>query len=181
MRQQFDITELFPAGSYATDVLDAIQTYQERSLRVEIYFRDVNQSDPSIQGEMLQFVNEITALPPFEEGPPLCWVRDFQLLRETDYFSVVKDLTFEEQVLYALSIPAINEAYGIDIVHDNGNISASRCMIRMKNSFLGLVGDQISVLLDQRAVTGDQPINQGRPAGSEAFFTFNQVGTVIAL
>jgi hypothetical protein len=95
---------------------------------------------------------------------------------------VVEDLTFEEQVVYALFIPAIKEAYGVDIVHDNGNISTSRCMIVMKNSFLESVEDQISVLLDQRAVTGAQPVNQGRPAGSEAIiFTFNQVGAVSAL
>jgi hypothetical protein len=54
-------------------------------------------------------------------------------------------------------------------------------MIVMKNSFLESVEDQISVLLDQRAVTGAQPVNQGRPAGSEAIFTFNQVGAVSAL
>jgi hypothetical protein len=89
LRQQFDITELFPAGSHATDVLDAIRTYQERSLQVEIYFRGINQSDPSIQRDMLQFVEDITALPPFERGPPLCWVRDFHLLRQTEYCTSV--------------------------------------------------------------------------------------------
>ncbi|CAB9528936.1 Pick C1-like protein 1 [Seminavis robusta] len=175
LTQEFDVTDLFPIGSYATDVLDAIQTYQERSLQVEIYFRDVNQSDPVIQSQMLEFVDQIAELPPFGEGPPVCWVRDFQTMRDSEYFSVVADLTFEEQVAFALEIPEIKEAYGMDIVHENGNISASRCIIVMRNSFLDAVDDQISVLNDQRAVTDAFPINQGRPVGSEAFFTFNQI------
>ena len=178
LTQEFNITELFPTGSYASRVLNAIQTYQERSLQVEIYFRNVNQSDPVIQSQMLQFVDDIKAMASFEQGPPLCWVRDFQLLRETEYFSLVEKMTFEEQVVYALSIPAIKEAYGMDIVHNNGTISASRCIIVMKNEYLESVAEQISVLRDQRAITGAQPINEGLQGGSESFFTFNQVGTL---
>lgn len=174
LTQEFDVTELFPEGSYCTDVLDAIQVYQERSLQVEIYFRDIDQSDPQIQEQMLDFVNEVAALPPFEQQPPLCWVRDFQQLQQTEYFDGAEALTFEQQVQYALSIPAIKEAYGLDIVHEDGNITASRCIIVMKNEFLDAVNDQISVLIDTRAVADAQPINNdGRER--EAFFTFNQV------
>jgi Niemann-Pick C1 protein len=173
LTQEFDATELFPEGSYVTDVLDAMTVYQERALQVEIYFRDVNQSDPAVQQQMLDFVNEIEELPAFGASPPLCWVRDFQLIRETEYFDLVRNSTFEEQVDFALSIPAIREAYGLDIVHENGTISASRCQIMMKNSVTEVVQDQIDVLLNQRALTNEQPINQGR--AREAFFTFNQI------
>lgn len=174
LTQEFDVTELFPDGSYCTDVLDAIQVYQERSLQVEIYFRDVDQSDPAIQEQMLQFVDEISTLAPFEQQPPLCWVRDFKQLQETEYYEGADGMTFEQQVLYALSIPAIKEAYGLDIVHQDGNITASRCIIVMKNQYLDAVDDQISVLVDTREVANAQPINNdGRVR--EAFFTFNQV------
>ena len=177
LRQEFDVTELFPDGSYCTDVLDKIQVYQERSLQVEIYFRNVNQSDPEIQDQMIAFVDEVAAYNAFGQQPPLCWVRDFRLLKESEFWDDlgVDGLSFEDQLLVALSDPAVNEAFGMDIVHDNGNISASRCIIMMKNSYLDAVDDQISVLVDQRTISDAQPINFGLSPGAESFFTFNQV------
>lgn len=177
LSQEFDVTELFPDGSYCTDALDKITEYQERSLQVEVYFRNVNQSDPEIQDQMIAFVDELAAYDAFGQQPPLCWVRDFRLLRESAFWDDlgVDGLSFEDQLQLALSEPAINEAFGMDIVHENGNISASRCIVVMKNSYLDAVDDQISVLVDQRAITDAQPLNSGLIAGAESFFTFNQV------
>jgi len=59
-------------------------------------------------------------------------------------------------------------------VHENGNITASRCIIVMKNKYLDAVDDQIYTLTSQREVTNAQPINNDGRA-REAFFTFNQV------
>ena len=171
LTQEFEVTELFPEGSYVTNALENLYANQERTIAAEITFRHVNQSDPIIQQQMMDFIEDITELPPFGVPPPICWVRDFQAMRETAFFDTIADLPFGEQVQYALTIPAIKEAYGDDIVVDeDGNILASRCRILAQNSHLEEVQDKISLLGGQRAVTNAQPINQGRK--DDAFFTF---------
>ena len=174
LKQEFDIKDLFPKGSYATKALTTMNKFQERTVSIEIIFRDINQSDPDIQQQMIDFIDDITALAPFGAPPPFCWVRDFKAMEDSSFMDALSDLSFEEKVEYALSIPAINEVYGGDIVlDDQGQIQTSMCRIIARNSYLEKVQDQIDLLRDQREVTNDQPINQGRDR--EAFFTFNHL------
>jgi len=178
LKQAFEATDLFPVGSYVTAAIDAMKEYQERTVMIEIMFRGVNQSDPVIQQQMIEYIDDLVELPPFGAQPPYCWVRDFQsmkdspAMKESPYYDTVSQMSFEEQVEFALSIPAINEGYGRDIVLDEkGQITASRCIILARNSFLENVQDEIGILHDQRAVTNDQPVNKGRQPKDEAFFT----------
>lgn len=177
MRQQFDVTTLFPTDSYAKDAIKTMRRFQERTITFSILFRHENQADPEVQKEMISFVEDIQALPAFGAPPPVCWVRDFQLLQKTDYYDVVKDMTFAEQLEFALEIPAFKEAYGSDIVldYETGEITASRCTILARNSFVDTVASQIDFLKGQRALTEAQPINQGKAPGDESFFTYREV------
>jgi predicted RND superfamily exporter protein len=177
LRQEFDITTLFPTDSYVKDAFDTMHRFQERTITFSILFRHENQTDPEVQKEMISFVEGIQALPAFGAPPPLCWVRDFQLLQETEYYDVVKDMTFTEQLEFALEIPAFKEAYGSDIAFDyeTGEITASRCTILARNTFMDTVAAQIDFLMGQRAVTVAQPINRGKAPGDESFFTYRDI------
>lgn len=174
LTQEFDVKKLLPEGSYATATLIAMDDYQEKTFPVQITFRDVDQSDPVIQKQMIDFVQDLAAMPAFGEEPPFCWVRDFQELKESEEYSLLTDLSFNEQVAFALSQPEIKEVYGGDIVLDeDGNIKSSRCTILVTNTYVDFVQPTIELLLDQREVTNEQPINQGRKR--EAFFAFSEL------
>ncbi|CAB9512172.1 Pick C1-like protein 1 [Seminavis robusta] len=177
LRQEFDVKALFPDGSYMISAMDSMYAYQERSILFHIFFRNEDQGDPAIQQQMISFVEEIQALPAFGAAPPLCWVRDLQRLQETGYYDVVEDMSFEEQIQFAMDIPAFKEGYGKDIVIDNdtGKITASRCTILAQNSFMDTVENQIDFLNDQRAVTTAQVVNQGKLDGQESFFTYKDI------
>jgi hypothetical protein len=144
---------------------------------MEVYFRDVDQSDPEIQQQMRDYIDELAALPQIGEDPPFCWVRDFCRLKEDffdDQYAWADDLPFTEQLSLALANPTIREIYGEDIVRDEyGNITASRCLLFLRNLDLDLVTDQIDMLNGQRNVTKSQPINQGREEW--AFFSFDTI------
>ena len=174
LTQAFDVKELLPDGSYATEALIAMDDYQKKTVAISITFRDVDQSDPFIQGQMLQFIEDVASLEPFGEEPPFCWVRDFQKLKETGHYDAFANLTFNQQVDFALSVPAIREVYGDDIVlDDEGDILSSRCWILATNTYLDHVNTTIELLLDQRVVSDEQPINEGRER--EAFFTYSHI------
>lgn len=130
-----------------------------------MYFRDIDQSDPEIQQQMRDYVDELAALPQIGEEAPFCWVRDFQTIEErfpeySAYFEL--NLTFAQQVRAALVHPTIHEIYGEDIVIDDntGEITASRCLLFLRNLDLTVVEDQIDFLHGQREITQRQPMNQ---------------------
>ncbi|CAB9499476.1 Pick C1-like protein 1 [Seminavis robusta] len=178
LKQDIDIKSLFPSDSYMIPAMTTVENFQERSYAFHIFFRNEDQGDPMIQQQMISFVEEIQALSALGAPPPLCWVRDLQALRETEFFDVVRDLPFEEQIQFAMNIPAFKEAYGNDIAIDSstGNITASRCIILARNSHLiAEVQNTIDYLNGQRAVTEAQGINQNKAGGAESFFTFQSI------
>ncbi|CAB9499475.1 Pick C1-like protein 1 [Seminavis robusta] len=178
LKQDIDIKTLFPSDSYMIPAMDVMDTFQERSYAFHIFFRNEDQGDPMIQQQMISFVEEIQALPALGAPPPLCWVRDLQAMRETENFDVLRALPFEEQIQFAMNIPAFKEAYGNDIAIDSstGKITASRCVILARNSYLiAEVQNTIDYLNGQRAVTEAQAINQNKAGGAESFFTFQSI------
>jgi Patched family len=127
---------------------------------------------------MRDYLKELAALPQIGEDAPFCWVRDFEHIAERfpEYAYIQEmDLSFNEKLKLALSNPTIREVYGQDIVIDpeSGNITASRCLLFLRNLDLTDANDQIAMLQGQRAVTLQQPINQG--AEDEKFFSFDKI------
>lgn len=177
LTQEFDFADLLPADSYVKDFLYSMEEYSARILGVGIYFRgDFNQMDPEIQTQMKNYVDELSALPQLVDEPPFCWFRDFEEFRNSSYAIDLgfQNMTVQEQVDYAFTIPAIQETYGKHVVRDeNGIITASRCYTFVENVDLKIVKEQIKFLQDQRAVSARQPINQGTDDWS--FFAFDQV------
>jgi Patched family len=127
---------------------------------------------------MRDYVNELAALPQIGEDAPFCWVRDFEHIGERfpDYSYIQElDLSFNEKLKLALNNPTIREIYGQDIVVDpeSGNITASRCLLFLRNLDLSVVNDQIAMLQGQRNVTLQQQINQGLEDWK--FFSFDTI------
>ncbi|CAB9497246.1 Pick C1-like protein 1 [Seminavis robusta] len=155
LRQDFKPTDFLPEVSYAGEYLDVMDLYSNRKLPILVHFRDVNQSDPQVQQQMIDYLNDLGDLPQVNSTPEICWVTDFQKLLNGDdpafqayssLFGNNSTLTFMEKLDILLNVPEINDLYGKDI-----------------SDFLA----------DQRRVAEAQPANQG--GGRFKFFAFDPI------
>ena len=156
--------------------LQALDDHYSLTKPFEVYFRGVNQSDPDMQQQMRDYVNELAALPQIGEDAPFCWVRDFvELQDQIPNAKYLQNLTFNDQLRAALMNPTVREIYGSDIVinDETGDIEASRCLLFLRNVDLTNVNDQIDMLTGQREVTLRQPTNQG--VQDLNFFSFDPI------
>ena len=184
LTQRFRTADFVPEGSYVADFLHDIPVYSEQKLTVNVYFRDLNQSDPVVQQEMRDYLHDLMEVPAINGSkPPFCWVLDFDEKQdeiEVMYGELTTGLSFSDKLTLALNNPAINEAYGDDIVRDeNGTIIASRCWINPSALDMNVVKDQIDYLADQRDVSLAQPVNKGASASDIKFFTFDTMYFII--
>ena len=171
MRQKFDITELLPKDSFVTSYLNAEKAYSSRKqTSYDIYFRNVNQSDPEIQQQMRDFIKDIVdGMDSILSMPERFWLDDLE-----DYVGLanLQDLPFDEQVDRFLSVPLINEFYGGQISrNEDGVIIASRVKVDADGLDLSDVKAQINALKQQEDITQRQPINKGR--SKPAFYTYS--------
>jgi Patched family len=171
LTQKFEFTNLMPDDSYAIDFFDAIQSYSlQATVSPYVYFRDVDQSDQDIQQQMGEYVVDLVlGVDAIVLGPNAFWLRDFH-----DYveFAGIHDLDFNAQLDQFLNVPVLFEMYSGDIIRDeNGTLISSRCLINMVNMpKVDHLQESIEALHQQRAVTMEQPINNGSPDGP--FFTY---------
>lgn len=112
---------------------------------------------------------DLVTIEAIEEPPEEFWLWDFQNYT-ADASDEFRNLSFEEQIVQFLAEPAFRETYEDHIVHENGKISTSRCLIHMDGVDWDIVTEQIDALHDQRDVTKAQAINKGRD--DWAFFTY---------
>lgn len=71
------------------------------------------------------------------------------------------NFTFEETLSLVLSVPAIRDVYGEDIVRNEaGEITASKCYLYLRQFELEDVQGQVDLLHLQRDISISQPINQ---------------------
>ena len=106
MHQEFNVADYVPKDSYLKNVFDSLDQYCSVVRPMAVYFRNVNQSDPGIQKQMVQYVDELESLHQIgssgisltdlaatssggtsldvasDQIRPFCWVRDFQELFE---------------------------------------------------------------------------------------------------
>ena len=97
--------------------------------------RNVDQSDPETQLQMMDYVQDLSGLEQIGDEPGLFWLRDFRQLAESNQTEGLigfdlDSLSFKDQVNLALTIPQLRKIYGRDIVRDpvSGNITASRAL-----------------------------------------------------
>jgi Patched family len=188
LSQQFRTQDFVPEGSFVGDFMEAVGTYSDHVISVNVYFRGVNQSDPDVQREMRHYMDDLIKMPAVNgTDPAFCWVMDIEKLKSRPAFELIKDMSFSDQVSVVLNHPIGKEAYGDDIVMDeNGTITASRCWLNPKYLDLGVVREQIDLLADQRAVSLAQPVNNDS-VDDMKFFTFDNMyflwvsGSVLSL
>lgn len=188
LKQDFRPEEFMPDGSYAFSFIDTLALYTQRKQVMNVYFRDVDQSNPAVRQQMIDYVDQIAAMPQVDSYPAFCWVRDFKAIEDgnnTLFESytqglVIPDQSFEAQLDLLLSFKDIRSVYGKDISRypeghpQEGQIEASRCQFTINNIDIAQgVEDQIQMLNDQHDVTLAQPVNQGRERF--AFFAFDLI------
>jgi len=176
LEEDFDPTSLLPSDSYVVDFVNANDSYNSNNdgIAVGIYFRELDPSLPSNQDAMNKMVQDVVALDQVDAEPVFYWLRDMTAWLDGDDVSdETKNAGFNEQVTAFLDIPENTLAYGQDIVrNDNGDVTASRTFV----FFNGIGVDSqkgVEALFDQRDVTKDQPLNDGRDVnGDWVLFTY---------
>jgi predicted RND superfamily exporter protein len=170
LRQEFEITDVLPGDSYLVEFLERRDDYSSTNqIDTGLYFRNVNQSDPSILQQMKEYVNDLVAMEAISAGPDFFWPDD---LKRFVNFTQKQNLSFNEQMEMFLGVDLINKVYGDDIVLDSsGSISASRSFLSMDKVDLEDVNSQIDVFEELRRVSKGQPINGGK--SERAFFTYS--------
>lgn len=171
-----DGRDLLPTDSYVLKYINDLDDYggggAEQFQFAGVYFRDVDFSNPVVQVQMTQYVNDLVALPYITSPPLTFWLLDFILWRRGN--SLVQQLDFNAQVDLFLKIDQYKDLYSRDIARDeNGTITASRTFIVFDRVDPYDVNEQTDAFLAQRKVTMDQSINEG--SGDSHFFTFGSI------
>ena len=180
LTQEFDVGSYASDDSYVKNVFQSLNDYSSVVRPIAVYFRNVDQSDPDVQQQMINYINNLESLPQvaasdnaviaanvsWDDGSsavlsrmdatevrPFCWVRDFQQLEEHFVDQPPEVLAIFRNIEFAVSDKTIHQVYGKDIVRDeDGEILASRCFIFLRDLDLKDVEEQIDMLFDQRAV-----------------------------
>jgi Niemann-Pick C1 protein len=178
LTQEFRVPDYVPQGSHVEPFFRTFEDYSTLFRQIGVYFRNVDQSDPDVQMQMIDYVEQLSQLEQIGGPPGFFWVRDFADMATSQQAIDLnlQNKTFEEQIDLALGLPQVQDGYGSDIVRDpvTGEITASRCFIFLRKIDMNSVPDQIDMLMDQRAISARQPINRQSQDGW-SFFTFEEL------
>ncbi|CAB9506138.1 Pick C1-like protein 1 [Seminavis robusta] len=186
LTQDFKLGDFVPSDSYLRDILYSFESYASVIRPFGLYYRYMDQTDPDIQQQMIDYLEDLETLPEISssipvdfsgqedfvlganvtEIQPFCWVRDFRTFGPiiAQQYPQFVNWPFTTQLAAAMQDPVIREVYGSDIVRDeDGNITASRCWIFLSGLDLNSVDAQLQVLHDQREVGARQPLNKANP------------------
>ena len=169
--QEFDLSAILPKDSFVKDYLSAMTSHGDRGFVIpSAYFRDVDQSDPEVQLQMENYVDNIVGMNSVTEQPPFFWLRHFRLFLTAD--ERLLDMTFNQQVDLFLAIKEFRLLYGDHIIRDPEtlDIVASRCVIYMDKVNLNAVASQITAWEEMEDLTALEPINE--PYEEEKFFMY---------
>jgi Patched family len=159
-RQEFNIYEVLTDDSYVAAYFRGLEKYAERGFVVpRAYFRNVDQSDPDVQDQMENFVDQLVTIDSITSQPPFFWVKHFKEF--LTYDERLLELTFNTQLDIFLSVDIFRLLYGDDIVRDpeSGDIIASRVVMYMDKLDMSSLSNQIQAWRDQLTVTQSEPIN----------------------
>ena len=172
LTQEFDYIDMVPKDSYLRHYFGAVDDYTVRSgLYPYVFFRDVDQSDPTIQDQMQAYLDDLTESSAITHQPVYFWLRDFKGF-VADNEATFGNMTFNEQIGEFFKDPGWEDLYGEHVVisKEDGHIIESRCIayvdVDMRTTKAG-----IDMLSHMREVSGRQPINQDRD--DWAFFTYS--------
>ena len=134
-----------------------------------LYFRDVDQSNTSIQDQMIGYVDDIVAMDAISTYPDNFWLTDFRTFVN---ISDIQDKVFEEQLDLFLEDPVYFDLYNDEIERtDSGKVTSSRVRVQMDKVNEKDVNQQVDVLFEQREISRGQTVNIG--ASRFPFFTYD--------
>lgn len=173
LKQEFDFTKMVPKDSYVKGFYDTLFAHTSQGGENSMaYFRDVDQSDPSIQRQMEAYLDDLIQYGHVHK-PTYFWLWDFTdfVQEKTTENSTFADLSFDEQMANFLAVEYYNELYDEDMGIDrDGKVLESRCRIHIdvdnrqsKN--------MITMMEDLRSISSSQPINEG--LDDWKFFTYS--------
>jgi len=176
LKVDFDFLSVLPSDSYVTGFYEASNLYTNlQGPDTFIYFRNVDHSDPEVWTQMEAYVDAIIAIDDISRPPLHFWLSDYKEY-VAQHENELQDLTFNQKLDDFLD--GVREKYnyrGDMLFDEDGNLIASRTKVFFDgiNSFQ--ISDGVDALVDQRAVTEAQPINQESKKGEWHFFTFKTV------
>jgi Niemann-Pick C1 protein len=172
LKVDFDFTSVLPDDSYVHPFNDALQKYVTRpSVSARIIFRDVDQSDPSVQAQMEQYVADLSTMHQITDPPFAFWLKDYKKYKAANA-ELLQNLTFNETIHKFVTDPDYNN-YVTDFVFDEtGTIVASRTSIDLDQLDSTDTDDSLNYLRTQRRIGAEQPINKGTKEWP--FFTFDE-------
>ena len=130
MEQHFNVAEYMAKDSYLTNIFSSLDDYSSVVRPMGVYFRFVDQMDAEVQQQMIDYVDELERLHQIggaanislsealesDEVRPFCWVRDLPLIiqeiEDPIVKKVVQNMTFPEQLDFALNNKVFREVYG---------------------------------------------------------------------
>ncbi|CAB9503372.1 Pick C1-like protein 1 [Seminavis robusta] len=158
--QEFNIYKILTRDSYVSAFFKSVDVYADRGFVVpSVYFRNVDQSDPEVQQQMQDYIDDLVKMDSITSQPPFFWLKHFQEF--LTYDKRLTELTFNEQLTIFLSVDVFRLLYGDHIVRDpeTGDIITSRCVMYIDNIEVESVDNQVKAWTDVNVVTAAQPIN----------------------
>ena len=179
LTQYFDLNDMVPHDSYLRGYHNSLSRYAQARTGLASYafFRGLNHSDPGVQHQMFEFVDELTVSGSIESSPVNFWLRDFlEFTNGTESNTAISNLTFNEKVDAFLKVPLYNKLYDDHIVLDSktGDIIDSRCEIYIVAD-LGDAKAGVEALDNLRQVSSSQPINEGLSGSEWKMFTYQDM------
>ena len=179
LEQQFDFTDTVPHDSYLKKYYSSLSSYTETAgVYSNAYFRDVDQSDPAIQQQMLAYLDNLITDGNVDQ-PAYFWLLDFKKFvadreQEDTGFG---NMTFEEQMDGFLSVPIYQTLYKEAIGREysgpvGGRVWETRCSIHINVDRQDSKAT-VDMLANLRSISGPQPINQN--VDDWRFFTYDNV------
>lgn len=180
LTQKFDPQDYVPKDSFIQGFFTSLYQYSSLVLTFEVYFRNIDQGDPAIQQQMRDYIYELSKIPQIGKLPEPCWITDMADYLAGDFSKLdglsddqqaeagflasalqTGNYTFEETLSLVMSVPAIRDVYGEDIVRNEaGEVTASRCFLHLRQLDFDNVQGQIDFLHQQQDIARAQPVNQ---------------------
>lgn len=177
MQLYFDFLSVLPKNSYVRRFYTASNLYtNSQGPDPMIYFRNVDQSDPTVWEQMETYVDDICSMDAVSRPPFYFWLRDYK-----EYIAErgveLQNFTFNERLELFLDDTREKNSYRKDMLFDDvGNLLASRTQFIMDRISSFEISEGVQAFRDQRAITKDQPINQQDNSNGEySFFTYESV------
>jgi len=169
MTQHFNDLDILPEDSYVSGYMRASADFLHPNVENPyVYFRDVRQSDETVQMQMEDYVGDLATLEQVSDEPIRFWLEAFKSFVHKNVS--LQSLPFQEQLDHVLALPEFSPFLPDIVRDDNHTIVASRLRISLNIRIDAPVQDKIRFLKDQRRITAEQDINRDKT--DWAFFTF---------